>query len=380
MKLLAVDQDAVPAGDRGFWRALNATKECEITLVVPRLWKAGEVTVHAGEESSQLRVIPMTTAFAGKSHRAFYPGLIRLVRTVRPDLLFVNAEPESFLCAQAARIKRSTGTPLMCMTWRNIDYGRGEFPYTLPFLNDIAQSIVFRNADICIAHNKPGVEILQRRRFRNVRFIPPSVDTEVFTYLPRSGRRKGKEPRGRTIGYVGRLDAQKGVDLLLRACAGLIASTRLIIVGSGPHEHVLRALARELKIESRITWIPWVPHPEVARQLQRMDVLVLPSRTTSTWKEQFGRVLIEAMACGTAVVGSDSGEIPQVIGDAGFIFAEGDIGGLEKRLKALARKENIERLVKKGIQRVTKFYSIPVVMRQWQKILREVASNVTPIV
>jgi len=224
------------------------------------------------------------------------------------------------------------------------------------------------------------VEILQRRRFRNVRFIPPSVDTEVFTYLPRSGRRKGKEPRGRTIGYVGRLDAQKGVDLLLRACAGLIASTRLIIVGSGPHEHVLRALARELKIESRITWIPWVPHPEVARQLQRMDVLVLPSRTTSTWKEQFGRVLIEAMACGTAVVGSDSGEIPQVIGDAGFIFAEGDIGGLEKRLKALARKENIERLVKKGIQRVTKFYSIPVVMRQWQKILREVASNVTPIV
>jgi glycosyltransferase involved in cell wall biosynthesis len=217
------------------------------------------------------------------------------------------------------------------------------------------------------------VEILQRRRFRNVRFIPPSVDTEVFTYLPRSGRLKGKDPRGMTIGYIGRLDGQKGVDLLLRACAGLSTSTSLIIVGSGPDEHVLRALARELKIESRIICIPWVPHSEVARQLQRMDVLVLPSRTTSTWKEQFGRVLIEAMACGTAVVGSDSGEIPRVIGDAGFIFPEGDIGGLENRLKALARKGTIDRLAKKGIQRVTKYYCIPVVIRQWEYVLRNLA-------
>jgi len=266
------------------------------------------------------------------------------------------------------------------MTWRNIDFGRGEFPYTLPILNDIAQSIVFRNADICISHNESGVEILQRRNFSNVRFIPPSVDTEVFPYVARARNRKGKNVREMTIGYVGRLSAEKGVDLLLRAAAGNAASTRLIVVGSGPDERRLRALARELRLEPRTTWIPWISHPEVARQLQRMDVLVLPSRTTSIWKEQFGRVLIEAMACGTAVVGSDSGEIPRVIGDAGLIFPEGDAGGLEKRLKALSRKETRERLVKKGLRRIRKHYDIPVVMRQWQNVLRELPPIVTPVV
>ena len=67
-----------------------------------------------------------------------------------------------------------------------------------------------------------------------------------------------------------------------------------------------------------------------------LDALVLPSHTTPTWKEQFGRVLIEAMACETVVVGSDSGEIPQVIGAAGMIYPEGNPEALAERLAHLA--------------------------------------------
>jgi glycosyltransferase involved in cell wall biosynthesis len=69
---------------------------------------------------------------------------------------------------------------------------------------------------------------------------------------------------------------------------------------------------------------------------QTLDVLVLPSRRRPNWVEQFGRVLIEAMACGVAVIGSETGEIPHVIGDAGLIFPEGDVMALRDALTGLA--------------------------------------------
>jgi glycosyltransferase involved in cell wall biosynthesis len=75
---------------------------------------------------------------------------------------------------------------------------------------------------------------------------------------------------------------------------------------------------------------------EAPRWLAALDCLVLPSRTTAHWKEQFGRVLIEAMACGVPVVGSSSGAIPTVIGDAGRVFPEGDFAALGRELTALS--------------------------------------------
>jgi glycosyltransferase involved in cell wall biosynthesis len=66
-----------------------------------------------------------------------------------------------------------------------------------------------------------------------------------------------------------------------------------------------------------------------------MDVLVLASLTGTAWKEQFGHVLIEAMACGVPVVGSDSGAISEVIGEAGLITREGDSASLAETLKRL---------------------------------------------
>ena len=66
-----------------------------------------------------------------------------------------------------------------------------------------------------------------------------------------------------------------------------------------------------------------------------LDVLVAPSMSRPNWTEQFGRVLVESMACGVPVIGSSSGEIPNVIGDAGLIFPEGDVDGLASALQTL---------------------------------------------
>ena len=140
------------------------------------------------------------------------------------------------------------------------------------------------------------------------------------------------------LGYVGRLVPEKGVDLFLAAAAG-ISGVAVIVVGGGPDEDRLRRLSVELGITDRTHLVGSVPSTSVSEWLAALDVLVLPSLTTRGWSEQFGRVLVEAMACGVAVVGSDSGEIPSVIGDAGVVVEEGSAVGLQNALEMLLGNE-----------------------------------------
>ncbi|RPI51817.1 MAG: glycosyltransferase, partial [Chloroflexi bacterium] len=91
---------------------------------------------------------------------------------------------------------------------------------------------------------------------------------------------------------------------------------------------------------------------------RQLDVLVVPSRTRPNWKEQFGRVAVEAMACGVPVVGSDSGEIPHVLGDAGLIFAEDDVAALGGHLVRLMQDAGLRaELAGKGRRRVLEHYT-----------------------
>ena len=87
-----------------------------------------------------------------------------------------------------------------------------------------------------------------------------------------------------------------------------------------------------------------------------MDTLVLPSRTTPNWVEFFGRVLIEAMSCGVPVIGSDSGEIPKVIGTAGLVFPEEKTEILAQHLKAIYQDQSLrQQLIQRGLERVHQF-------------------------
>ena len=102
-----------------------------------------------------------------------------------------------------------------------------------------------------------------------------------------------------------------------------------------------------------------------------LDLLVLPSRTRPNWKEQFGRVLIEAMACGVPVLGSDSGEIPHVIGDAGIVFPEGDVEMLRCQVQRLmVDRAARNSLAAAGRQRVLDRFTMAEIARQTVRRLR----------
>lgn len=144
-----------------------------------------------------------------------------------------------------------------------------------------------------------------------------------------------------------------------------------MLIGSGKLRHKIKAEGRRLGISERIKIIDNISSSQVPNYLNCMDCLVLPSRTTKAWKEQFGRVLIEAMACEVPVIGSDSEEIPDVIGDSGLIFREGDVDDLALKLKLLITNSDLRmELSRKGRQRVLNNYTQDKVAKETYKIYK----------
>ena len=108
-----------------------------------------------------------------------------------------------------------------------------------------------------------------------------------------------------------------------------------------------------------------VPHDEVPAWLNAMDILCAPSQSTPRWREQFGRMLIEAMACGLAVIASDSGEMPFVVGDAGVIVGEDDQAGWKAAIERLAADEPARRTyAARAIARAQTRFTWPAIARQ----------------
>jgi glycosyltransferase involved in cell wall biosynthesis len=147
-------------------------------------------------------------------------------------------------------------------------------------------------------------------------------------------------------------------------------------VGNGGIQADLERQAGELGLADRVSFKPSVPSCEVPGFLSSMDALVLPSLTRPNWKEQFGRVLIEAMACGVPVVGSDSGEIPSVIGDAGLVFPEGNVAALRERLQGLMDQDSLRgELSERGRQRVLEHYTQAKVAEQYYLVYRQMLED-----
>jgi glycosyltransferase involved in cell wall biosynthesis len=162
------------------------------------------------------------------------------------------------------------------------------------------------------------------------------------------------------------------VDLLLEALAGVDAVWRLAIVGAGPERERLETLSRRLGLGGRVSFEGDIPSIRMPAFYRELDVLVLPSRSQPNWVEQFGRVLPEAMACGVPVVGSDCGEIPRVIADAGLIFSEGDARVLRECLIRLVRDAELwDSLARRGRERVLAHFTQAQIAAQTVAVYRE---------
>jgi glycosyltransferase involved in cell wall biosynthesis len=200
-------------------------------------------------------------------------------------------------------------------------------------------------------------------------YLPHYVDCSVF----RSSRLKSNaRKKAVTIGFLGRLVEAKGVQLLIETLPHLPTDVNLVMVGKGPLLESLQALAAKLHVDGRTTFLPPIRHDDVPRFMNQLDVLVLPSVDTKYWSEQFGRVLIEAMACEVPVVASDSGGIAEVVGEAGILFRAGSMQDLTEKLSSVVSNEFLRsELAQKGRSRALEMFDVPVVASRLAAAIRD---------
>jgi glycosyltransferase involved in cell wall biosynthesis len=345
--LLVVSHPCVLPVNQAPYAALRE-RGWRLTLAVPGRWRhdfarsAFRPMALPGMEGT---LLPLPVVLAGRVQRHVYlasPG--KALRSLSPRVVFLEQETFSVPALQWGRAAWRAGIPFGVQAAENLDR-------PLPLPARLIRERVLARADFVAARSPSAADLARRWGARGpVPLVPHAVPR-----WPVGGPRRCGGAF--TVGFAGRLVEQKGITDLMAACRLLGAPVDLLVIGDGPLRPTLEgaSLPGELRIWTGFS------HERMPEAYAEMDVLVLPSRTTRTWAEQFGRVLVEALWCGVPVVGSDSGEIPWVITatGGGRLFPEGDVRQLANVLGEL-RSDPVQRwtLAERGRARVKEMFSV----------------------
>jgi glycosyltransferase involved in cell wall biosynthesis len=338
--------------------------EWEVTAVAPSFFHGDlrpiPLEVQPGESC---RLEPMPAYFTSRIHWMLYGRRLRTVLREPWDVVHCWEEPYVLSGGQVAWWTPRRAA-LVYATFQNIPK---EYPPPFQWIERYALA----RATGWIAFGETIDQALTQKpcyQKRARRIIPLGVDLARFHPDPAAKRAirdaldwTASDPP--VVGYLGRFVPQKGLEVLTKALDHVRAPWRALLVGGGPMERPLREWAQNHGNRVRIA--TKVKHDQVPAYLNAMDVLCAPSRTTPTWREQLGRMLIEAFACGIPVIASDSGEIPHVVKDAGIIVPENDVEKWTKTLMDLL--DNASRrldLSARGLERARTAYAWPIIARR----------------
>jgi glycosyltransferase involved in cell wall biosynthesis len=354
-----ISHPAVVTVNQEVYRELASRDLWDITIVVPSRWRHsyahGLVTPEA-LEGMESALHPLPVAFPGRQQRHFYLAACgSLCARLRPDVAFIEAESFSLSATQWRRALSKHGIPFGVQCAENIDR-------PLPAALRRLRGAVLREAAFVAARSESAARLAHRWGARGQVALAPHA-VPGWDVLPTPGARPF------TIGYAGRLVESKGLFDLLDAVRLLEGPVELLLIGDGD----LRSRLEGQPIPgSTVRVIDNLTHAEMPAGYAQIDVLALPSRTTPTWEEQFGRVIVEALGCGVPVIGSDSGEIPWLIETTGggLVFPEGDIRALADRLTEL-RESPARRhaLAEAGGEAVERLFSVPAAADALERLL-----------
>jgi L-malate glycosyltransferase len=344
----------------------------EVTIAVPKKWRPGGVHNQIIEtrpwQDGCFRVVPVSNfSQNNQGMLCFGADLVTLMNEFRPHIIQVEQGAKAIAYAQMISLNR-----LLRLNAKNLFFTWWNLPYSLKFPISALEAYNLRHSHGIVSGNQDGVDVLRQRGYAGEMRVMPQLGVDESIFRPQAqpelAAQVGIQPHEFVIGFVGRFVEEKGLLTLCDAVAGLAKDQpwKLLLLGRGELKEPLMARAEKAGIGDRLIILESVPHADVPRHINLMNALVLPSQSTDKfktltsvgWKEQFGHVLIEAMACQVPVIGSDSGEIPHVIGEAGRIFPEGNAEALRACLSQLMNQPEVAiDLSKRGYARAMECYT-----------------------
>ncbi|PEN12814.1 glycosyl transferase family 1 [Longibacter salinarum] len=383
MKLLVVSHDCATPTNQQFYSVVERVSDVDITLVSPSMW----VDDYGNQRSlerwpafrGRLEAIPVWMNGSVPLH-VYRTTFRHILKRDKPDVIYVRHEPYGAATAQVYQANRLWhDCPIGFFTWQNI-----QKTYPPPFAQ--TERMVLRESAFAFAGSDSATEILRAKGYDGpCVLLPGSVDQSAYYPRESNDELKANLNVGSdeiVIGFMGRVSQVKGLDTALDALSSMRdIPWRFVVVGNGDYAEVLRSRAESLGIGDRLRFTGYVPHEEAPDYLSLFDVLVLPSETQANWKEQFGRVLIEALACGTALIGSDSGEIPHVIrrSGGGISFEEGNSTALSNALRFMAQHpDKRRRFAETGRQHVLRTHTDEVLANRFVSTLHRVLATEAP--
>ena len=321
-----------------------------VAVAVPARWTPPGASAPVDTpfaEDNGVRIVPIPTSGRepnGAPAAWRSSALRRLLTDFRPDVVQVEEEPTTRVAASVMRMARQLGIPALAFTADSLSR-------SYPLLPRMRRHRTLSTASGVVGANAVATALV-RSEFPD---LPSDSIPQVGMPVPRALAVEPHPPL--SIGFVGRLVPEKGLDVLLRACVRLYGAWTLTVAGTGPEQEALETLAERLGIASRVSWLGGIPRSELATLWPRLDCLVAPSRTTAHWVETYPVQVLEAMGYGITVVASDSGALPETVGKAGLTFSEGHPDGLtEALMRLLDDAELRERLAAEGRRRVIAEY------------------------
>src|SRR5260370_19902211 len=345
--------------------------DVDLEVVTTNRWREAEVDVDAVDDDL-FPVIEARPRFSKHIQLFAYEPrpIVAALRRHRPHLIDLNHEPYSVACAEVLTLCSwyAPQAVVVLQTCQNIFH---RYPPPFNWLERRALRRVAA-ADVC---SETVRELLRAKGFKKaVAIVPFGVDTEAFCQR-RANTRESKETP--TIGFVGRMLPGKGLNILADALAQLGSEKwNVLLVGDGSERKSFETALASRGLLDRARFTGAISYDRVPDLYQQMDMLVVPTQTTNRMREQFGRVLVEAMASGLPVIGSSCVAIPEVIDDAGLVVPEGDSAALAAALRRLLLDRTLrEELGRAGRRRVMQHYSWDRVADKMHEVFCQVLRN-----
>ncbi len=395
LNLIIISHAYVYSAYRAKIEALSEYHDLNITLITPEFGlEGGGQKVYAEHyEGKDYRHIILSGYFTGKLNFFVFKNLKSTLQPLNPDIILLEEEYWTQIAAQVTYITKKffSHTKLILLSQENIchiweneaetlyqKFRYASFHFIEKYVISKLDGLIFQFPEVW----QDFEHRINMLGFKGKRGILPQLGVDYNRFATISPKVEsirvelGLDDNTFIYGYIGRITPEKGIEDMIRAFENWDKdNTKLIIIGNGDTEYVnqIKQLVQELKLDDIVIFKNAIPFEDIPAYFQLFNISLLLSHTTPIWKEQFGRVLVESMAAGTPVIGSDSGAIPLVIEDTGYIVLEQNIPAIRQALiEAFENKKKYTRLSQLAQNRAKTEFSYEAIALKTYDFLQEI--------